>query len=132
MTEVAAGVVLNVEKRILLCQRQGELNGLWEFPGGKREAGESFAQCLARELWEELRLAVTVERELCRMHYRGEGKEILFSFLCAKTTQGSALELLVHSGAQWVAAENVSQYSLCPADAQFVREGGLKALAIRY
>ena len=61
MIEVSAGVVYDREGRILICQRgEGRSNAhLWEFPGGKREAGESAAECLIRELTEELSLPVT-------------------------------------------------------------------------
>ena len=61
MIEVSAGVVYDREGRILICQRgEGRNNAhLWEFPGGKREAGESAADCLVRELMEELQLPVT-------------------------------------------------------------------------
>ena len=53
--EVAAGVLVDDAGRVLLCQRgYGAQQGLWEFPGGKREAGESFAACLEREIGEEL------------------------------------------------------------------------------
>ncbi len=59
--EVAAGLVFRGGK-LLLTQRHPEahLGGLWEFPGGKREPGETFEQCLARELEEELGIEVTV------------------------------------------------------------------------
>ena len=60
MIEVSAGIVYDREGRILICQRgEGRNNAhLWEFPGGKREAGESAADCLVRELMEELQLPV--------------------------------------------------------------------------
>src|SRR5262245_17574696 len=53
--EVSAGLIFR-EGKLLITQRHADahLGGLWEFPGGKREFGESFEQCLARELREEL------------------------------------------------------------------------------
>ncbi len=62
--EVAAGLVFR-DGRLLITQRPagGHLAGLWEFPGGKREADESFEQALHRELMEELGIEVEV-REL--------------------------------------------------------------------
>lgn len=59
--EVAAGLIFRSGK-LLLTQRHADahLGGLWEFPGGKREPGESFEQCLARELREELGVEVSV------------------------------------------------------------------------
>ena len=57
--EVAAGLVFR-EGKLLITRRSagGHLGGLWEFPGGKREPGETFEQCLHRELREELGIEV--------------------------------------------------------------------------
>lgn len=123
--EVAAGVVVDSRGRILLCQRQGELEGLWEFPGGKREAGESFAQCLERELLEELDLEVAVREELCSMPFDQNAKRLQFRFLRAHPRQDEpALNLRAHSAARWVEASEMADYPLCPADKAFMQTCG--------
>ncbi len=59
--EVSAGLVFR-DGKLLITQRftDSHLGGLWEFPGGKREADENFEQCLVRELREELGIEVQV------------------------------------------------------------------------
>ena len=128
MMEVAAGIVQNDAGEILLCQRKGELEGLWEFPGGKREVGESFPECLIRELSEELSLGVTVIREICRMSYEQKGIPILFSFLWGHVMEKEALVLTVHQDARWVKKDEVFLFPLCPADAAFVKAGWLEKI----
>lgn len=60
--DVTAGLIRDEQERLLIAQRplDGLLGGLWEFPGGKVEAGERLAACLKRELREELAIDVEV------------------------------------------------------------------------
>lgn len=60
--DVSAGLIRDARGRLLIAQRplKGLLGGLWEFPGGKREKGESLPECLTRELREELAIEVAV------------------------------------------------------------------------
>jgi A/G-specific adenine glycosylase len=59
---VGAGIVVDRRGRYLIAQRKegSMLGGLWEFPGGTREEGETIEQCIARELQEELGIDVEV------------------------------------------------------------------------
>ena len=118
--EVAAGVVTNAEGRMLICRRKGELDGLWEFPGGKREKGETFQQCLERELMEELELPVEAGETLGSVLRREGDKTIWLVFVSAKLKNTAELVLHDHGKASWILPEESAQYQFCPADQSFL------------
>jgi len=127
MIEVAAGVVRDGRGRVLIARRRldarGEwaaLEGLWEFPGGKREAGESYESCLVRELREELELTVTPLRVLLEMDHPTQGKPVHLAFVEAAADAAAPLALHAHTEAAWVEPERLKDYAFCPADAAFV------------
>jgi len=126
--EVAAGVVRDGEGRFLICRRKAEhegfehLDGLWEFPGGKREKGETFQQCLERELMEELELAVEAGDTLGSVLRRDGDKTIWLVFVSATLKADAALSLHVHGKAAWVHPDEMEQYTFCPADASFLKQ----------
>ena len=82
--DVAAGVIWR-DAEILIAQRppNGLLGGLWEFPGGKQEPGETLQQCLVREIREELEIEVEVGELLMRVdHAYTHFKITLYAFSC--------------------------------------------------
>ena len=83
--DVAAAVTLREDGRILVAQRRPEdmLGGLWEFPGGKCEPGETLPQALRRELQEELAIEVYVGEQLTRVrHAYTHFRITLYAFAC--------------------------------------------------
>ena len=119
--EVAAGVVFR-KGELLIAQRLAEshLAGLWEFPGGKREPGETFEQCLTRELLEELGIEVSIKRLLERVTHAYPEKTVQLNFyLCVwRAVEPRALGC---ADFRWVRAEQLSQYAFPPADQQFLK-----------
>lgn len=101
MIEVAAGVVRRADGRVLICRRTGRLEGLWEFPGGKLEADETPAQCLERELMEELDLRVHAGDILGEVTRQENGRAIHLVFVSAMPLDADALSLHVHGKAVW-------------------------------
>lgn len=116
--KVSAGVILDEEGRMLLCQRgYGAQEGQWEFPGGKCEEGEPYADCLVREIDEELGVRIEVTRELLKMRYAYPDKVIDFAFLEARIVSGQ-LQAREHKGIKWQKTEEIEENELCPADAE--------------
>ena len=120
--EVAAGLIF-CEGKLLIAQRPagGHLAGLWEFPGGKCETGETLQECLHRELFEELGIAVNVlERVMTTTHVYPEKTVKLNFFLCQLVTgkphgmEGQAFA--------WVDHEDLGRYSFPEADAQLLEK----------
>ena len=68
---VGAAVVTNRRGEVLIAQRRDQdmLGGLWEFPGGKQESGETIRQCIVRELEEELGIRVEVGEFLLTVNH---------------------------------------------------------------
>lgn len=118
---VAVAVIRNSEGRVLLAKRSAAQHqgGLWEFPGGKVEAGESVVQALHRELHEELGIRVTQERPLLKVRHAYPDKEVLLDVweVSAFTgePQGTEGQPLV-----WASARELSQYEFPAANQPIV------------
>src|SRR5579864_724450 len=86
--EVSAGLVFRGGK-LLITQRHADshLGGLWEFPGGKREANETFEECLVRELREELGIEVEVGELLESLTHSYPEKTVALKFFRCELKQ---------------------------------------------
>lgn len=119
--EVAAGLVFRAQ-RLLITQRQpgAHLGGLWEFPGGKREPGETYEGCLARELREELGIEVEVQELIEEIKHQYPEKTVQLRFFrCAwREHEPRALGC---AALTWITAEQLSDYPFPPADARLLQ-----------
>ncbi|MBT3595896.1 MAG: (deoxy)nucleoside triphosphate pyrophosphohydrolase [Verrucomicrobia bacterium] len=114
--EVAAALVFRNEKLLIARRPSGvHLAGLWEFPGGKREQGESFESCLQREIWEELDCGITVGSLVFKNVHSYSEKTVDIRFYHCKLTQGEprAIEC---DALEWITKDQVADYSFPEAD----------------
>ena len=124
--DVAAGLVYDERGRLLIAQRpeEGLLGGLWEFPGGKQEAGESMAECLKRELNEELAIEVEVGALFVKVkHAFTHFKITLHALECrylGPMPPYTAPQCLGVQRYEWVTLDELAQYSFGKADRQVI------------
>ncbi len=107
--------------RYLLCRRPAHKRhgGLWEFPGGKIEAGESLYDVASRELREELGVEVTRCAEAPRFETRDAGSPFVIEFTDIEIRgEPRALE---HEEVRWVEADELDAMDLAPADRLFAQ-----------
>ena len=118
--EVSAGLIFRAGQ-ILITQRYANdhLGGLWEFPGGKREPGETFEQCLGRELCEELGVKVRVGELFESVTHAYEAKTVHLKFFLCQLVAGEP-QALGCAALKWVHREALAAHAFPAADAQLL------------
>ncbi len=122
---VTAGV-LRRGNSVLLSKRpaDGLLGGMWEFPGGKQEPGESLPECLVRELREELGIEVNVGVEVgVFKHAYSHFKVVLHAFEC-EIVEGEPRPL-ASDGLDWVDVDRLGDYAMGKIDRMIAMKIGL-------
>jgi mutator protein MutT len=116
--DVVAALVRDEAGRYLITRRrQGtHLEGLWEFPGGKREADESLEQSLRRELSEELGAVFTVGERVETIRWAYPEKTVVLHFFQCRLAAGTIAPQEGQLMA-WVAPADFHRYAFPPADA---------------
>jgi 8-oxo-dGTP diphosphatase len=117
VVEVVAGVIADARGRVLLARRtEGrDLAGLWEFPGGKRESGESPQATLARELHEELGIVAEIGAALIVVPQQYPHKRLRLDVRRIDAWQGTPKGLDGQALA-WVPPHKLASYAMPPAD----------------
>ncbi len=116
VVEVAAGLIHHGGRYLIARRKPGvHLAGFWEFPGGKRETGETLEDCLRRELFEELgiRIDMPVPYRIIRHDYPEKTVELHF-FRC--TIEEGHAEPLDSAEIRWVVPADLGRFTFPPAD----------------
>jgi len=119
--EVAAGLIRDAAGRILVTRRRrgSHLEGLWEFPGGKLEAGETPAACLARELTEELSATFTVGELVETVRWEYPDRTVVIHFFDCRQA-GGEIAPTQEQAMQWVEPARLLDYDFPPADRELI------------
>lgn len=120
--DVAAALVFRNGK-VLITRRPADthLGGLWEFPGGKRKPGETFEQCLARELQEELGVQISVGELFETVSHPYAEKTVLLKFFVCRLPDGEP-QPLGCAAIRWVGKNELDNFEFPAADARLLNK----------
>jgi mutator protein MutT len=119
--EVVAALIQDGRGRYLITRRRGgsHLAGLWEFPGGKREPGESLEQAMRRELAEELSASFDVGERVETVRWVYPERTVVIHFYRCRRAAGT-IEPRESQAMEWVAPERLKDFDFPPADRDLI------------
>jgi 8-oxo-dGTP diphosphatase len=117
--EVVAAIIHRDGAYFATQRGYGEFEGMWEFPGGKIEPGESREDALKREIQEELGVDIYIKELLCTTEYDYPTFHLtMHCYLCSVAS--GEIELREHKSAQWLTAETLDTVEWLPADREII------------
>lgn len=111
------GAIIVDGRKILAAQRSSSMSlpGMWEFPGGKIEAGETPREALVRELQEELLCTAAIGDEVASTRHEYDFGFVTLTTFYSKLVEGSP-KLTEHSEIRWIEADELDSVEWAPAD----------------
>ena len=122
MTDVVAALIWEGE-RFLACQRPAnKARGLlWEFVGGKVEAGETLQEALIRECREELDITVAPRDVFLTVIHEYPDLTVRLTLFNATIAEGTP-KALEHNDIRWIHPKDIDDYEFCPADSDILKK----------
>jgi len=116
MRLVTAAIIISKGKVLIARRRPGDTGeGLWEFPGGVVEPGETLQQCLERELREELGVTAEIGQTIAESVTQDSRSYLKLVALEARIT-GGEITPTAHDLVEWVSLEELASYNLSAPD----------------
>jgi len=121
VVEVVAALIQDDRGRYLITRRHGgsHLAGMWEFPGGKREPGESLEDAMRRELAEELSAAFSVGEKVETVRWEYPERTVVIHFYRCRLESGT-IEPRESQSMEWVRPERLKELEFPPADRELI------------
>lgn len=117
--EVVAAILYRDGAYFATQRGYGEFEGMWEFPGGKIEPGESREVALKREIREELGVDITIDKFLCTTDYNYPSFHLtMHCYLCSVVS--GEIELREHMSARWLTTKTLDSVEWLPADKEVI------------
>ena len=119
--EVVAAIIQK-DKKILATKRgYGEYQNMWEFPGGKIEAGETKESALIREIKEELDTEITIDQFVITVEYTYPNFHlVMHCYFC--TLVNGDFNLLEHNEARWLDIDDIWSVDWLQADVEVINK----------
>lgn len=123
MINVVAAVITDENNKILITQRNFKKSqgGLWEFPGGKIENGETKEEAIVREIKEELDVNIRADQYIDEKVFNYPEKDINLIAIKCSILEGNIV-LKEHEDAKWITSEEFENYNFAPADMFIVKK----------
>jgi 8-oxo-dGTP diphosphatase len=121
VVEVVAALIQDDRGRYLITRRRSgsHLAGMWEFPGGKREPGESLEAALRRELIEELSATFSVGEKVETVSWQYPERTVVLHFYRCRFESGT-IEPLEQQAMEWVEPARLAELEFPPADRELI------------
>ncbi len=118
---IGVGVIWNHQKQILIDKRraEGSLGGLWEFPGGKLEPGETLEDCIKREIQEELAIEIEVKEHLITIEHTYTDFKVTLNVYQCDYISGEP-QPLESDEIRWVRLDEIDQFSFPKANQKII------------